>query len=213
VEPVIDPKARTGQFTAELMEEYQPMPLKAITPGLLETLKDSKYALLVTISGFSAVCLVASAVCFFVWARMPEVAPWLLYALITAALAATTHRVSHALWQRFDFDSVLIYCEMKGQYVTAEMQHGNVMRDTLKTTSSVTQIESMTFRLWVASLHTICFGKDATRTIRAMQPEDDAAREIADKLRTFAQEQAIILAPTSQADRIRQNQLQNMNAA
>lgn len=69
----------------------------------------------------------------------------------------------------------------------------------------------MTFRLWVASLHSVCFGKRKFRYIRAMQPEDEAARGLADKLRAFAREQAIILAPSSQIDRERQAQLQNMN--
>ncbi len=218
MEPIITPEARTGQFSAEMVEEYQPLPLDPRTPSLAESLRNPDLKYLVGMTALAATSLLASGLCIFAWGLGREGGVGLsnslllTYGVILGALAWSQHRVGHALWQRFDFGSVIVFCEMKGQYVTASMEHGNLLRDALKATSSVTQIESMTFRIWVARLHTVAFGKDAQRHLRSMQRDDEAANNLAAGLRNFVSNQAILIAPSSRADRERQTELQAMNA-
>jgi hypothetical protein len=115
------------------------------------------------------------------------------------------------LWKRFDFDSRVVWLEMAGSYVSAHMEHGNVMRDTIKTRSNVVQIQSMTFRIWAASVNSVTFGVDGQRYLLSLCGEPDFAEALAAHLRQFAQNQAMILAPTSQADMERHAALTQLN--
>lgn len=219
IEPSVDPSARTGAFVGEAMEEFQPLPLLKKSLSLGDSLRNPGHRMLVGLTVFSFLAYLACGLCVFCFGFDPSgngvmaIAPhvWLVYGVVFFAVASMSHGVAHDIWARFDFDSVLIFCEMRGQYVTAELQHGNIMRDAAKATSSVTQVESMTFRLWVATLQTVCFGKDGQRIIRGIEPEPEAARKITERLKAFAQNQAMILAPTSQVDMERRAKLLAMN--
>jgi hypothetical protein len=58
----------------------------------------------------------------------------------------------------------------------------------------------MTLRVWAKELDSVSFGKGGPRFLTGLRGIPSHAREIVDHLATFAHEQSIVVAPTSQTD-------------
>jgi hypothetical protein len=104
----------------------------------------------------------------------------------------------------------VLWITMDGHYTSGSLKHGT-RRDTIETRSQLAQIESMTFRLWAARLHTVTYGRHSERYVVQMTGESELANKLTQRLYTFAQSQAVLVAPTSEADLERHAQLSQMN--
>jgi hypothetical protein len=109
-------------------------------------------------------------------------------------------RAGHVLWQRLDFTSRVVWVEMQGNYQSARMDVGNTLSDPIKTEKQIINIETMTLRVWAAELDTVIFGKDAPRMVIGLRGLPNLAKQLAAHLAEFAQEQSVVVAPTSQTD-------------
>ena len=96
---------------------------------------------------------------------------------------------AHALFGRFDFESVLYWFECRGNYQVAALDYGNVLSDSLKTHKNLVNVETATLRVWIVELHSVVFGKDEPRVVRAMVGRKDEAQLLAESLAAFAQPQ------------------------
>ncbi len=217
-EPAIDLNEKTGSFQADLLEETQPTPAERDAPSLGSALSEPRHVFILSLDSLALASHAIAAICWFMLGlRMQDAFSidnqhgWLFYALAFSAIGHYALGAAHALWNRFDFKSRLYWMEMRGQYVSATMNYGNIINDSIRTNSSVVQIESMTFRLWVADIATVAFGKDAARSIVGMLAVPQAAEHLTAQLRKFAESQSIILAPTAAADMERHAQLARLN--
>jgi hypothetical protein len=74
------------------------------------------------------------------------------------------------------------------------------------------QIEGMTFRLWVAEVHSVAFGKDGARYILSMLGKPDMANSLAKRLKDFITSQATLVSIGSTGDQERAQRTGMMNA-
>ena len=219
-EPAIDLNEKVGSFQADLLEETQPTPAEREAPTLGSALAEPRHVFIVGLDALGLTAHAIAALCWFMLGlrlqdrlSLENLHGWLFYALAFSAIGHYALGAAHALWNRFDFKSRLYWMEMRGQYISANMNYGNVLNDSIRTNSSVVQIESMTFRLWVTDVSTVAFGKDANRSIVSMMAVPEAAEHLTAQLRKFAESQSMILAPTAAADMERHAQLARLNQA
>ncbi|MEN9657636.1 MAG: hypothetical protein RL571_1101 [Pseudomonadota bacterium] len=220
LEPHIDLNEKSGRFYAEALEETQPLPIDAapvlfasalasprLKPLLLLDLIGTSFVLLATVlftlSGMQILSVAASTFN----------ANLLTYGAVFFALGVYAISSAHQLWQRFEFKSQLISIEMSGHYVTAQLDHGNVLKDSIKTNSHVVQIESMTFRLWLTELTSVTFQNGSQRYALSLVGNAERAEQLLRHFKKFAHDQAIILAPKAQADQQRHAVLGQFNQA
>ncbi len=218
-DPNVDLSKQSGEFRCEMLEETQPLPVKNDPLSLGSVVADSRFQMVFLLDVMGAVSLLLAAMAFFSCGRIAlgasegEFAKLLAYGLLFGALGSYLLWAAHWLWLRFDFSSRVIWLEMSGQYTSAKMDYGNVMSDTIKTSSSAVKIEAMTFRLWTANIESVMFGKDEQRHILSMTGDNDFSQAILLRLKSFAQNQASIFAPSAPGDAARHAQLAQMNQA
>jgi len=102
--------------------------------------------------------------------------------------------------------------EMNGTFAAAEVAQGNRYTSNLHASSQVVQIEGMTFRLWVAEVHSAAFGKDGARYILSMLGKPDLAAALAKRLKDFITSQATLVSIGSTGDQERAQRSAMMNA-
>jgi hypothetical protein len=214
--PRVDLKQDSGRFTGEFLEETQPLPQAANPVSLEAVLGAPQWRPLLLIDCLATLCFAASAGAFLAFGyglRSTEGIPYstLIWALVFLGLGSYGLRTAHLLWSRFDYASRVIAVEMIGQFRTASVGIGGAWSDSLKSSSRLAQIEAMTFRVWMAELHTVTFGKDGSRYIVAMTGAPKEATQLATELRTFAEAQAALVAPVATGDAERAGQIANMN--
>ncbi|HMA48633.1 MAG TPA: hypothetical protein VKP60_02705 [Magnetospirillaceae bacterium] len=199
IEPAIDLGARTGSFAGEIIEETQPFPRKVTLDSEQQISPSGTPVLVLALDGAGLAFIAIAAVMTFLVGRTIGTAGGIdatlgLYAILCWALGAYAIAAASRLWLRFDFESRLFWLEMSGQYVSGQVEQGNVIQGNLRASSSMVQVEGMTFRLWCADIHTVCFGKDAPRHIVALAGNPDAAEGLAARLKGFATSQASVAA-------------------
>jgi hypothetical protein len=86
---------------------------------------------------------------------------------------------------------------------------GNLIQGKLSSSSSLVQVEGMTFRLWMAEIHTVTFGKDAPRYIVSMAGNPEVAEGFVSRLKHFADGVASVVAlnNSANAERLASNNL------
>lgn len=196
-----------GAFTAELIEETQPMPAERERLGLSAALGSPRYRWIVMLDVLG-VLMVSLGVVWLVLFGVrfdPQHVTRDLFSMLTLGvtmliLCDYCLRVGHSLWARFDFTSKLVWVEMEGNYQSTQFNFGNDLTSQLKTTKRVVNIETMTLRVWAAELDTVIFGKLGARAIIGLRGVPDSARQMVGHLTDFAHAQSIIVAPTSQVD-------------
>jgi hypothetical protein len=70
----------------------------------------------------------------------------------------------------------------------------------------------MTFRLWMAEVHSVAFGKDGQRFIVSMMGKPDEAAGLAKRLKDFITSQAVMVSVGSSGDQERAARAGMMNA-
>jgi len=198
----------TGSFSAEVLEETQPMPrddLRQIDLASCFTLP--RYKWLGWLDGMGLLLTLAGTVSLIVFAALlkpeslePGVATFVTFGVAMLIVGNFCFKAGHALWGRFDFVSELIWVEMSGNYQSAKLDYGNQFTDRIKTEKQVINVETMTLRVWVAQLETVSFGKDSQRWLVGMRGLPDQAKYYGQHITQFAGDQSIIVSPTSAAD-------------
>src|SRR5690349_19623521 len=146
-----------------------------------------------------------------VW-RWPQGAPDLFgAAAICFLISLYCLRSSRYLWRRFRFTSRLYWLEMQGNYQVSNVDFGNVVQDRFRSQKTVTNVEDMTLRMWVADIDSVCYGRDRERFIVGLAGNSSEAQRLAQHLAAFARSQAVIVSPTSERDAQRAGQMNEMN--
>ena len=118
-------------------------------------------------------------------------------------MAGFCFQASSQLWGRFNFESVLTWVEVIGNYQTSRIGTGNQFTSRLNTENDVLRTEAATLRVWRARVESVVFGKDDLRQVTAMFSTEKEARALATHLMQFAQNQSVLVAPNSTADQAR----------
>lgn len=211
-------KDNSGEFHAELVEETQPMPAERERIGPLTALSLPRYRWIVLLEALGVLMVLAGTIWLVLFGAEfdPQHIDKRLLFMLTLGftmlvLCGYCLRVGHRLWARVDFNSRLLWVDMKGNYQATEFNYGNDLTSQLKTTKRVINIETMTLQVWAAELDTVIFDKAGQRSIIGMRGAPDYAKEVATHLAEFAHAQSIIVAPTSQVDLKKADMLSAMN--
>jgi hypothetical protein len=204
-----------GSFSGEVLEESQPVPTEGSTLTLSYAFTAREYRFLVAVAGL-ALLLIAGASGLSLMA----VLNWPIGALnlVTGAalcflLALFCLKSSQLLWRRFRFTSRIYWLEMQGNFQESNVDFGNIVQDRFKSTKTVTNVEDMTLRLWVADVDSICYGRDRPRFVVGMAGNTAESQRLCQALADFARGQAVLVSPTSSRDVDRASQIADMNRA
>ena len=126
-------------------------------------------------------------------------------------LALFCLKSSQMLWRRFRFTSRLYWLELQGNFQESSVDFGNLVQDRFKSQKTVTNVEDMTLRLWVADVDSICYGRDRPRYVVGMAGNVTEAERLGRHLAEFARSQAVIVSPTSARDVERASTIGDMN--
>ena len=205
----------SGSFTAELLEETQPVPSHQPMPRRFgEFWSDPQRRLVLMLQLFGATLLLAAALVIVIGAHintfehvLHSPASLINTTLFAAAFFMAGHHCfagAHQLFGRFDFESKVYWFECNGSYQVASLDYGNVLSDRMKTRKNLVNIETATVRVWIVELYSTAFNTSSDnrwqRYATAMVGRKQDAQELAESLVAFAQNQSIVVAPTSALD-------------
>jgi hypothetical protein len=212
IEPLTPATSPSGSFAGELFEETQPMPAsgaEAPTLGLALSNRRHRHVLLLDLYGVVLVCVATGLALAFV-RGFDAMADWrtnrlslLGSAVILGFVAAFCFQSAGRLWGRFNFESVLVWVEMAGNWQTSRVGTGNNFLSRLNTENDVVRTEAMTLRVWRARIESVVFGKDDRRQVTAMFSTEAEAKALAVHLARFAREQSVLVTPGSPEDQAR----------
>ena len=212
IEPVVTAETTTGSFAGELLEETQPLPLPgSAAPTLASALATPRHRLLLLLDAYGTALVLAALVCALLFVRRFDAASPLqdnrLSLLGSAAIlgfvGAFCFRESARLWGRFDFESVLTWVEMVGNWQRSRIGTGNNFSSRMTSENDVVRTEAMTLRVWRARIESVVFGKDDNRQVTAMFSTEPQAKALAEHLLQFARGMSVFVAPTSSEDQQR----------
>jgi hypothetical protein len=208
-----------GPFEGHLIEETQPLPqdLQPLTLGRALELDACRW--LVLLDAFCTLLTIVGAWMLVYGILSPrsfgaQVAGASL--LVVAGFGLTA---GSRIWRRFEFKSRIYWVEASGTFSRAETEVGAMLRDRVRTTRDVINVETMTLRVWVAEVDSIAFD-----TVRAASPSlrrrslvalrglPDEADRLCRHLCDFGRGQASVIAPTSEADQQRLAVLKALNS-
>jgi hypothetical protein len=202
-----------GAFTGESLEESQPVPTEGGPLTIEYCLGVREYRWLIGVTALATVLIVATAVLSLLAVRRWPVAAADLFAAaaICFLIALYCLRASRYLWRRFRFTSRLYWLEMQGNFQASNVDFGNVVQDRFRSQKTVTNVEDMTLRMWVADIDSVCYGRNQERFIVGLAGKDRESQRLAQHLASFARSQAVIVTPTSPRDAERATQMNEMN--
>jgi hypothetical protein len=202
-----------GSFTGESLEESQPVPTEAGPLTIEYCLGSPEYRWLLGVTALSTLLIIASAVLSLLAVmRWPVGAADLFAAAAVCFLIALyCLRSSRYLWRRFRFTSRLYWLEMQGNFQVSNVDFGNVVQDRFRSQKSVTNVEDMTLRMWVADIDSVCYGRSQQRFVVGLAGNAAESQRLAQHLAAFARNQAVIVAPSSVRDADRAGQMNEMN--
>jgi hypothetical protein len=212
IDPVTPASTPSGSFAGELLEETQPLPIAGTkAPGFGAALAESRHRMLLLLDLFALVLvLTAVGLSLYFVREFNVMGGWQQNrfslagtSAILAFVAAFCFTTSSQLWGRFNFESVLTWVELIGNYQTSRIGTGNQFTSRLNTQNDVVRVEAMTLRVWRARIESVVFGKDEARQVTAMFSTEQDARALAAHLMQFAQGQSVLVAPGSAADQAR----------
>jgi hypothetical protein len=222
IDPLVNLADRTGEFHGSIVEETQPVPFVIDGARIDGQGSDQPFAsgnpmIITLINGYALLLTVVASVASFLLVGAltgggTGVGSLAACTLFVWALAKAAFTVARFLRLRFDFRSHVIWMEMNGTYAAAEVAQGNRYTSNLHSSSQVVQIEGMTFRLWVAEVHSAAFGKDGARYILAMLGKPAMAAALAKRLKDFITSQATLVSIGSSGDQDRAQRSAMMNA-
>ena len=212
IEPATGAATPSGSFAGELFEESQPLPAAGTkAPSLTAALAEPRHRALLVLDLYATLLVIGAVVMSLLFVRQFDVtAPWrdnrfslIGTSAILAVVAAFCFQAAARLWGRFDFESVLTWVEMVGNYQTSRIGTGNNFSSRMNTENDVIRTEAMTLRIWRARIESVVFGKDDARQVTAMFSTTQEARALAAELSAFARSQSVLVAPFSQEDQAR----------
>lgn len=216
-EPLTPASTPSGSFAGELFEETQPLPVSGTKPPTFaEALGGRRHrtVLLLDLYALVLVCIAVGLALHFVrgfeafaGGAVSRLSP-LGSAVILAFVAAFCFQSAGRLWGRFNFESVLVWVEMAGNWQTSRVGTGNNFTSRLNTENDVVRTEAMTLRVWRARIESVVFGKDAERQVTAMFSTEREAKALAAHLAQFARGQSVLVTPGSAEDQARFASLQ-----
>jgi hypothetical protein len=202
-----------GSFTGEMLEESQPLPTESGALTLQYCLSTREYRYLVAIATLALLLIAGTSVLTLLAVmRWPVGAPDLVAgAALSFLLALFCLKSSQLLWRRFRFTSRVYWLELQGNFQESSVDFGNIVQDRFKSQKTVTNVEDMTLRLWVADVDSICYGRDRPRYVVGMAGNATEADRLGRHLAEFARSQAVIVSPTSARDVERASQIGSVN--
>jgi hypothetical protein len=205
--------AARGAFTGESLEESQPVPTESGPLTIEYCVGSREYRWLIGVVSLATALIVATAVLSLITVlKWPNGAANLIAsAAICFLIALYCLRSSRYLWRRFRFTSRLYWLEMQGNFQTSSVDFGNVVQDRFRSQKTVTNVEDMTLRMWVADIDSVCYGRDRERFIVGLAGNSQESQRLAQHLAGFARSQAVIVSPTSPRDAERASQMNEMN--
>jgi hypothetical protein len=212
IDPQTPAGTPSGSFAGELFEETQPLPVAGTqAPTLTAALGDKRHRWLLLLDLYAlALIVVATGLSLYFVRHFDALAAWRdnrfsLFgsAIILGFVAAFCLRQSARLWGRFNFESVLVWVEMIGNYQTSRIGTGNQLTSRMQTENDVVRTESMTLRVWRARIESVVFGKDAARQVTAMFSTEKEAKALTLHLMNFGRSQSSLVAPGSMEDQAR----------
>jgi len=217
IDPVVNLDQRSGQFQGSIVEETQPVPFVIDGADGDRPFASGNPAIITLINGYALVLTVLACVASYMLVGAltgggAGIGSLAACTLFVWALAKAAFDVARFLTLRFDFRSKLIWMDMNGTYAAAEVGQGNRYTSNLHSSSQVVQIEGMTFRLWMAEVHSVAFGKDGQRHILSMLGKPDEAASLAKRLKDFITSQAVMVSVGSSGDQERAARVGMMNA-
>ncbi len=217
IDPEVNLQQRSGQFQGSIVEETQPVPFVIDGAGGDRPFASGNPLIITVINGYAlALTLVACVASFMLTGALTGggagIGSLVACTLFVWALAKAAFDVARFLTLRFDFRSNIVWMEMSGAYAAAEVAQGNRYTSNLHSSSQVVQIEGMTFRLWMAEVHSVAFGKDGQRYIVSMLGKPDEAAGLAKRLKDFITSQAVMVSVGSSGDQERAARAGMMNA-
>jgi len=217
VDPVVNLQERSGQFAGSMVEETQPVPFVIDGHGGERPFASGNPMIINLINGYALALTVVACIASFMLVGAltgggAGIGSLAACTLFVWALAKAAFDVARFLTLRFDFRSNVIWMEMSGAYAAAEVAQGNRYTSNLHSSSQVVQIEGMTFRLWMAEVHSVAFGKDGQRFIVSMMGKPDEAASLTKRLKDFITSQAIMVSVGSTGDQERAARAGMMNA-
>ena len=217
IDPAVNLQQRSGQFEGSMVEETQPVPFVIDGAGGERPFASGNPAIITLINGYALVLTLVACVASYMLVGAltgggAGIASLIACTLFVWALAKAAFDVARFLTLRFDFRSNVIWMEMSGAYAAAEVAQGNRYTSNLHSSSQVVQIEGMTFRLWMAEVHSVAFGKDGRRFIVSMMGKPDEAAGLAKRLKDFITSQAVMVSVGSSGDQERAARAGMMNA-
>lgn len=222
IDPEVSLQAKSGQFQASMVEETQPVPFVIASANDRGEREDRPFAsgnpaMITAINAYALLLVLAGSVGAFLLVGdlldgRGAIASLFVITLFVWALARAAFQVARFLTLRFDFRSTLVWMDFNGAFNAAEVAQGNRYTANLHTSSQVVQVEGMTFRLWMAEVHTVAFGKDGTRHIIGMVGKADQAHALVARLKQFITSQATMVGVGSSGDQERARAAGMMNA-
>lgn len=218
IEPDIIEK--NGSFQGEVLEETQPLcPDANEKIGFFETFSIPRLRPLLLLNSTALLLSLISCFIGIYFASAFRTEQTGLLSLFSLGLwifilSSFAFQSAHVLWGRMDFSSDLIWVEVQGNYQSASVDYGNLLRDSVKSAREVINIEHLTLRVWAVKLQTVIFDPidpHAARHIIAMSGEHPRALYLASMLKVFAADHSVIVAPQSEQDLQRIQQLQGLN--
>ena len=212
IDPVTTAGTPSGSFAGELFEESQPLPVSGTqAPSLASALAAPRHRALLLLDLYGTLLVVAAVVMSLTFVHAFDVsAPWRdnRFALIgtsaiLAVMAAFCFQAASRLWGRFNFESILTWVEMVGNYQTSRIGTGNNFSSRMNTENDVIRTEAMTLRVWRARIESVVFGKDDARQVTAMFSTEQEAIALSTDLTNFARSQSVLVAPNSREDQAR----------
>lgn len=215
-----------GSFKGQIIQETQPVAPKALEEGqnLEYILSDSrkKFLFYVDILSTMVIFMAIVGLTSLLYRTHQHLEQhithisWIPLFIGLVGLGVYWMRVTHSLWGRFDFESKLYIFDLEGNYATAKVNFGNALNDSFQTNKNVINIEDMTLRVWVTHLRTSVFGHgvDSDRNLRRiikMTGLKDESKHWLNIVKQFAQNQSMIVSPTSQEDMKRATALAQIN--
>ncbi|WP_280153034.1 zinc ribbon domain-containing protein [Piscinibacter sp. XHJ-5] len=212
IEPATPAATPAGSFAGELFEETQPLPVAGTkAPSFAAAIADRRHRPLLLLDLYAVLLVLVAAGMALAFVRgFDALAGWqnnrislLGNSAILAFVAAFCFQSSARLWGRFNFESVLVWVEMIGNYQTSRIGTGNNLTSRMNTQNDVVRTEAMTLRIWRARIESVVFGKDDARQVTAMFSTEREAKALALHLMQFARSQSVLVAPGSTEDQAR----------
>lgn len=211
-EPVTQAATPSGSFAGELFEETQPLPVTGTkAPGFGAALAERRHRGLLLLDLYATLLTVAAVACALLFVHgfdplaggQPGRYSLLGDSTLLAFVAAFCFNSASRLWGRFDFQSVLVWVEMAGNYQTSRIGTGNNFSSRLNTENNIVRTEAMTLRVWRARIESVVFSKDERRYVTAMFGTEPEAKALCAHLVDYARGQSVFVAPTSGEDQAR----------